>query len=256
MFVLLCGYPPFNGENDADVLHRAQNDDPDFSGRTFKTVSRDATRLLENLLQKDAKKRFTAAKALDDLWIQRKTNLAGNPPLDTSLVENLQTFYAHNNLKKAALHFIAQNVDESQIQSLADVFKRIDVNGDGTLTKAELKEGLNNVKATNLNPDFQAILAGVTKSSAGKVDYHEFIAAALNEKKYLREEMLWEAFRRFDKDGSGKLSKDELVSGANDGQFHTLEADEITKLLQDIDANGDGIIDFDEFSAMILTGAK
>lgn len=256
MFILLSGYPPFPGENDEDVLYRAQYREPDFSGRVFETVSREARKLLENLLDKTAKKRFTAAKALDDDWLKMKMRLSGNPPLDTSIVENLQNFYAHNNLKKVALHYIAQNVDESQIHRLAEAFKRMDTNGDGTLSKHELKEGLNNVKSTQTNPDLQAILAGVSTSSAGKIDYIEFITAALNERRYIREEMIWEAFRRFDKDGSGKLSKDEIIAGVNNHQFHTVDKKEITELLQDIDENGDGTIDFDEFSAMILKGAK
>eukprot|EP00362_Geleiidae_sp_MMETSP1317_P000839 CAMPEP_0201281700 /NCGR_PEP_ID=MMETSP1317-20130820/3815_1 /ASSEMBLY_ACC=CAM_ASM_000770 /TAXON_ID=187299 /ORGANISM="Undescribed Undescribed, Strain Undescribed" /LENGTH=54 /DNA_ID=CAMNT_0047592315 /DNA_START=1146 /DNA_END=1310 /DNA_ORIENTATION=+ len=46
--------------------------------------------------------------------------------------------------------------------------------------------------------------------SSGVVAYTEFIAATMDKRHYQTEEKLWEAFRVFDKDGSGKISADEL----------------------------------------------
>ena len=44
----------------------------------------------------------------------------------------------------------------------------------------------------------------------GKIDYGEFITAAVNRTKLLNEENLRIAFTLFDKDGNGSISKDEL----------------------------------------------
>jgi len=47
-------------------------------------------------------------------------------------------------LKKAALTYIATNVTSDEITALKDVFQKIDVNGDGTVTLQELDKCLEN----------------------------------------------------------------------------------------------------------------
>lgn len=45
---------------------------------------------------------------------------------------------------------------------------------------------------------------------SGEIDYSEFIAATINENIFMREDYMKSAFDMFDKDGSGKIDKDEL----------------------------------------------
>jgi Ca2+-binding EF-hand superfamily protein len=47
-------------------------------------------------------------------------------------------------LKKAALTYIATNVTSDEITALKEVFQKIDVNSDGTVTLQELDECLEN----------------------------------------------------------------------------------------------------------------
>ena len=44
----------------------------------------------------------------------------------------------------------------------------------------------------------------------GKINYSEFIAASLNEKVYMNEEKLWQAFNFFDVDSSGYITAENL----------------------------------------------
>ena len=56
----------------------------------------------------------------------------------------------------------------------------------------------------------------------------------------------------FDKDGSGKIDNDEviaLLSGEDLSNFVSKEA--VGEALKEIDENGDGEIDFEEFMAMM-----
>lgn len=45
---------------------------------------------------------------------------------------------------------------------------------------------------------------------SGKIDYTEFIAATLERNIYQQEDKLFQAFKHFDKDQSGKITCDEL----------------------------------------------
>lgn len=58
------------------------------------------------------------------------------------------------------------------------------------------------------------------------------------------------AFAYFDKDNSGTITKEELKDCLKSDDF-TLEDSEIDKLLNGVDQDGDGQIDYVEFIAMM-----
>merc|ERR1712241_327832 len=93
------------------------------------------------------------------------------------------------------------------------------------------------------------ILEEVDSDGSGFIDYTEFLAATLDCRTYCQEDLCWAAFRVFDRDGSGKISKDELTSLLGDDVQASKAVHEIK--FEDIDTNGDGEIDFQEFLSMM-----
>merc|ERR1712134_120150 len=85
----------------------------------------------------------------------------------------------------------------------------MDVNGDGQLTHQELRKAMLECKV-ELPGDFEVILKDIDSDRSGKIDYTEFIAATLERKIYIQEDACWAAFRIFDLDGDGVITKEEL----------------------------------------------
>ena len=52
----------------------------------------------------------------------------------------------------------------------------------------------------------------------GEIDFSEFITAAFNTRTLLTQENLDAAFKTFDKDGNGKITKDELQAIFSGGE--------------------------------------
>lgn len=79
------------------------------------------------------------------------------------------------------------------------------------------------------------------------IDYTEFVMATMHEKDLITNEKLKAAFHLFDKDGSGAISPEEIrgVLGIDSSDQH------LTDLIAEIDENGDGEIQFDEFCHMM-----
>eukprot|EP00933_Yihiella_yeosuensis_P035549 TRINITY_DN29122_c1_g1_i1.p1 TRINITY_DN29122_c1_g1~~TRINITY_DN29122_c1_g1_i1.p1 ORF type:complete len:320 (+),score=52.79 TRINITY_DN29122_c1_g1_i1:149-1108(+) len=72
MYVLFCGYPPFYGETDVEVLTKVRLGNYSFNKNDWKDVSEDAKNLVRNLLKMNPQDRFTAEQALSNIWILEK----------------------------------------------------------------------------------------------------------------------------------------------------------------------------------------
>mmetsp|Transcript_131636 Transcript_131636/g.366848 ORF Transcript_131636/g.366848 Transcript_131636/m.366848 type:complete len:617 (+) Transcript_131636:64-1914(+) len=252
MYVMLCGYPPFFGETDAEVLAKVRLGNFSFNAADWKNVSEDAKNLIRMMLKMNPRDRYTAEQALNHEWIKNKAPKAANVSLQANFVDNLRGFRTQNKLKKAALHVIANQLNEDQIKALRDTFVALDGNGDGLLTAAEMKEGLAKAGLKDIPLDLQQILEGVDSDGSGVIDYTEFLAATLDKRSYLKEDVCWSAFRIFDKNGDGKISQDELQVVLNNEDVKDVAGTQaIAELLQSLDGNGDGHIDFEEFMVMM-----
>ena len=71
--------------------------------------------------------------------------------------------------------------------------------------------------------------------------------ATMNEKDLVTNDKLRAAFRLFDKDNSGTISPEEIrkALGIDSSDKH------LKKLISEVDENGDGEIQFDEFCSMM-----
>ncbi|KAF4692285.1 hypothetical protein FOZ60_013817 [Perkinsus olseni] len=121
-------------------------------------------------------------QALNHLWVRNKAPKAQGAPLEGAQIENLKSFRSQNKLKKAALHVIAQQLPDEEIDQLKKIFISIDKNGDGQLTVHEIVEGINQAGLKEIPDNLMEIMKQVDADGSGVIDYTEFIAATLDRK--------------------------------------------------------------------------
>ena len=98
-------------------------------------------------------------------------------------------------------------------------------------------------------------MEAIDKDHNKYIDYQEFIAAATDKTKLVNRETLQAAFRTFDRDSSGRITREELrmvfdTMGTRKDQTLWLE------IMSEVDKDGDGQIDFEEFAGVMEEQVK
>ena len=263
MYILLTGLPPFNGENDEEIMTKIMNGKFDMNKYPWPIISSQAKDLIKRLLEFDCNKRITAEDALQHPWFESKQvkseDNAGlfkikNP---NKLLNNLINYRSDNVLKCAILAYLVHNnIQLNQVHEAIKLFNKIDKNGDGQISREELYKGLENflkLSGKELQDKVNIIFNNIDTDHNGYIEYEEFIRAAVDKEYFLSDNFLRFAFDYFDRDKNGQISFDEIkqIFYQNDKNKHNSEAQkQLQKSFEEMDINGDGILSFEEFVEM------
>jgi calcium-dependent protein kinase len=145
MYILLSGEPPFNGEDDTEILSKVKKGKYDFSSPKWMTISESAKLLINQLLVFNPEDRLKANEALKHEWfkqmLKRKINKKDSVSL-TKTLKDLGSFRIEQKMQQAALTYMANHlIGEEELKQLNKAFKALDVDNNGKLSKEELIAG-------------------------------------------------------------------------------------------------------------------
>ncbi|WOG86335.1 hypothetical protein DCAR_0205537 [Daucus carota subsp. sativus] len=251
LYILLSGVPPFWGETEEGIFNAIRRGHLDFETSPWPSISISARDLVKKMLCYDPKERITAAEVLNHPWM-REDGDASDKPIDFAVLTRMKQFRAMNKLKRVALKVIAENLSEEEIIGLKEMFKSIDTDNSGTITYDELKDGLRKLGTELSESEVGQLIEGADVDGDGSIDYMEFITATMHLNRVEREDHLYKAFEYFDKDKSGFITRDELVHALK--QYNMGDEKTIREIIDEVDTDNDGRINYDEFAAMMRQG--
>lgn len=145
-----------------------------------------------------------------------------------------------------------EEISEEQRADYLDAFNMFDNNQDGTITREKLGNLMRKLNQTVTEDDLKDMISVVDTKGDGKINFEEFVAMMEKRKDEAdTEQEIINAFRVFDKDGNGLISKAELtniMSILGD----TLTNEEIEEMIIEADVDGDGFINYEEFVRMMM----
>ena len=249
-YILLCGYPPFNGETDDEIYEAILSGKFQFPEEDWDQVSQDAKDLIKKMLTKDPKKRISALYSMQDVWFKKNEEKSEyDKKLAKKVLNNMKKFKKHRILEKTIISFIInQLVKKDERLELEKQFKDWDTNGDGVLSKEEIINGYRKTYGKVDENEIENMIKSIDLDGNGVIDYNEFLACSINKDKILRNDNLKICFDEFDTDKSGKISVDEVSSifkQGNNENNNDMEA--FKNMVKNADENGDGEISFEEF---------
>jgi calcium/calmodulin-dependent protein kinase I len=102
-YILLCGYPPFYDENDANLFAQILKGEFEFDSPYWDDISEDAKEFIRQLMCVDVDKRLSCEEALQHAWI---TGAKSEKNIHASVSEQLKKNFAKSRWRQA-YHAIA-----------------------------------------------------------------------------------------------------------------------------------------------------
>lgn len=149
---------------------------------------------------------------------------------------------------------ITREFTEVEILEFKDAFAMFDIDGGGTIETHELKQVLTELGDQPTDEEIEEMILLVDENGDGEIDFDEFVnlmRLRMGDSGDDNEQKLRDVFDIFDADGSGGIDRNEMRMLMKK-LAQTLTDDEIDAIMQEVDADGDGEISFEEFKALML----
>jgi len=254
LYILLSGVPPFWATTENGIFDAVLKGEYDLTADPWGSISERAKDLISKMLVQDPKKRFTPDQVLSHDWL---TGGAPAKKLDNAIVKRLKSFAAITKFKKLGLIAMAKTLSPDELEGLREMFKGFDTDNSGTISIAELQAGLRKKGSTAATEELQNLMNEIDIDGNGELDYEEFVAATLSMASQHSGDAMEKTFAYFDVDGDGsitieefKMALDKMPPGAR------ANFGDVNELIEMADQDGDGLIDYEEFVAMMTSGTK
>ncbi|KRG07275.1 calcium/calmodulin-dependent protein kinase type 1 isoform X2 [Drosophila mojavensis] len=114
-YILLCGYPPFYDENDANLFAQILKGEFEFDSPYWDEISESAKHFIKNLMCVNVEKRYTCKQALGHPWISG--NEASSKNIHGTVSEQLKKNFAKSRWKQA--YYAATVIRQMQRMALS-----------------------------------------------------------------------------------------------------------------------------------------
>ncbi|AES81181.1 putative protein kinase CAMK-CDPK family [Medicago truncatula] len=215
-YILLCGSRPFWARTESGIFRAVLKADPSFDEAPWPSLSADAKDFVKRLLNKDYRKRLTAAQALSHPWLVNHLEDI-KIPFDMIIHKLIKTYICSSSLRKSALGALAKTLTLVQLAYLREQFTLLGPNKSGLISMQNFKTAVLR-SATDASKDSRVLDYANMVSSIQyrKLDFEEFCAAAISVHQ-LEGMDTWEqharrAYELFEKDGNRPIMIEELAS--------------------------------------------
>ena len=143
---------------------------------------------------------------------------------------------------------VNSGLTEEESLACKKAFSIADGDGDGRISANELGSVMRSLGHHASERDLEQMMASADLDGDGKLDFAEFVAARSTWLRATEPEL--EAFRIYDRNGDGYISREELSEVLR--RMGIVRSDEeLDRMFRAVDENGDGGIDYAEFMKLM-----
>ncbi|KAH7575198.1 hypothetical protein JRO89_XS02G0061400 [Xanthoceras sorbifolium] len=188
-YILLCGSRPFWAQTESGIFRAVLKADPSFDEGPWPSLSTEAKDFVKRLLNKDSRKRMTAAQALSHPWIRNFNRV--KVPLDILVFKLMKAYMRSSSLRKAALKALSKTLTLDELFYLKEQFAQLEPDKNGSISLESIKKVGSDDKCNRCNE-------GISVHQLEALDRWEQHARC--------------AYELFEKDGNRAIVIEELAS--------------------------------------------
>ncbi|CAA6669163.1 unnamed protein product [Spirodela intermedia] len=214
-YILLCGSRPFWARTESAIFRVVLKADPNFEDEPWPSLSAEAKDFIKRLLNKDYRKRMTAAQSLSHPWICGSQD--AKIPLDISIYRRVKGYVCTTALRKAAMGALAKTLMPNEISYMREQFTMLGPNKNGYISMQSFKTAVAKYSTDAMKESRVFDFANTVSSlQYRKLDFEEFAAAAISvhllEGSEGWDQRAHHAYELFEKDGNRPIMIEELAS--------------------------------------------
>ena len=260
LYMFLVGRAPFDGYNNEEIINSIRTKNYDENNPKLLEHSAEVRDLINNLLNKNTEKRFSAKEALNHGWFKKfngRKLFANFSKNDIEpFINNLFNYTLLSKIQQLVIAFLVHNMPTTDIfGNILKIYRHFNELGDCKLTKEELIKGLSNYRdEKEVKQKVDTLFISLDGDNNGYIEYEEFLRACVDKKEIFSENNLKCAFKFLDQNGSGKLNSQKILFALTNKEYNIEKKFEIAieKDINDVDGDGDGEINFEEFKKLIF----
>ncbi|XP_004505191.1 CDPK-related kinase 5-like isoform X2 [Cicer arietinum] len=214
-YILLCGSRPFWARTESGIFRAVLKADPGFDEAPWPSLSSEAKDFVKRLLNKDPRKRISAAQALSHPWIRNYNDV--KVPLDILIFKLMKNYMKSSSLRKAALRALSKTLTADELYYLREQFALLEPSKNGSISLENVNKALKKYATDAMKESrITDFLSSLSSLQYRRMDFEEFCAAALSVHQ-LEALDRWEqharcAYELFEKDGNRAIVIEELAS--------------------------------------------
>ena len=192
LYIMLCGYPPFNGATDDEIFDKVKKGEFDYPKEEWDHISKEARDLVAHMLTVEPKNRYSAVECLAHPWFQKHAEkTSSNKNVAKAVLSNMKKFKHNSKLEQATIGVIVnQIVSKEERKELLKQFQDWDKNGDGVLSRDEIIDGYRKTYGSVDENEIDNMIHIIDLDGNGVIDYNEFLSCAINKEKIMSNERL------------------------------------------------------------------
>ena len=252
MYCLLCGYFPFDGEDEEEITNKILSGKYEFDVEHFNGISDEAKDLISKCLKYETNKRITIQEALNHRFFDDLKEAKKFTEEDRTKLINLKKLNKFSKFYQLILTYLSYNYSDNKLlNELSQLYDKLDKNSDYHITKAELYKAYKEAGIPVTGDELDGVINSIDFDNNGNVDYEEFIRICIPKEKLFTEENLVNAFSLFDKDKKGFITPSDIINFIQSNKHISEELKQ--KIKDEILDETDEIIDLEEFKVMMIT---
>lgn len=255
-YVMLCGKPPFWGTREQH-FKAAKKEQYPFKDAPWDKMNPQAKDFVSKLLKAKPADRLPIKDVIKHLWLTSNIDGSADQGASADVLKNLDNFCAQSTFKRMCITAVARQLDHKHLKDIHQVFREMDMNGDGVLSVEEVANGFKKISGDSVDSaKLKDIFSRMDADGSQTIDYTEFCAAGLDAKTTDQDDVIWAAFKTFDVDNSGFISVDNLKSILNSADVKDTWSSEVCEqvgieIVEKFSKAGDGQISFEDWRGVM-----